>query len=120
MLKVSKINKTCKINKECKTDICFLLRLAISFEPHVHCMTLYRLPVATFSSESKADIITTQCEAYELQEMPQGHAHTDAVQEEVYEVVGERTDRPSPQAAGRPRPKQETTTHNMYEEVVHH
>ena len=77
----------------------------------------------TFSSESKADIITTQCEAYELQEMPQGHAHTDAVQEEVYEVVGERlvTDRPSPQAAGRPSPKQETTTqNNMYEEVVHH
>ena len=88
-------------------------------------MTLCRLPVATFSSKSKADIITTQCEAYEvlkLQEMPQEHAHTDVRQEEAYEVVGEGlvTDMPSPQAAGRPRPQQETTTQEMYEEVAHH
>ena len=103
----------------------FLLRLAISFELHVHCMTLYRLPVATFSSESKADITTTQCEAYEvlkLQEMPHGHVHTDVGQEEAYEVIGERlvTDRPSPQGVDRSRPQQETTTQKMYEEVEHH
>ena len=83
---------------------------------------MYRLPETTFSHGNKADIVTTQCEAYEvmkLQEMTQGHTHTDARQEQAYEEVGEGlvSDRPGPQAS---RPQQETTTQQMYEEVAHH
>ena len=83
---------------------------------------MYRLPETTFSHDNKADIVTTQCEAYEvlkLQEIPQGHTHTDVEQEEAYVDVGEEglvSDRPSAQAS---RPQQETTTEQMYEEVAH-
>ena len=88
---------------------------------------LYRLPVGTFTFDRKADIVTTQCEAYEamkLQEMPQGCTHTDTGgTERAYEEVGERlvSDRRGPPAVAGAGPQQKTlTTQQMYEEVAIH
>ena len=74
-----------------------------------------------FTPDRKADIMTTQCEAYEvmkLQEVSQGHTHNDTVPERAYEEVGERlvSDGRGQRATA---PPQETTTQQMYEEVAH-
>ena len=77
--------------------------------------------IEMFTSDRKTDIMTTQCEAYEvmkLQEMPQGHTHADTGgTEQAYEEVGERR---GPQAAAGARPQQETNIQQMYEEVAIH
>ena len=88
---------------------------------------MYRLPVGTFASgSSKADIVVSQCEAYEvmkLHELPQGHTHTDTGgTEQAYEEVSEGlvSDGRGPQPAAGAGPQQETTTQQMYEEVAIH
>ena len=79
----------------------------------------------TFASgSSKADIVVSQCEAYEvmkLHELPQGHTDTGGT-EQAYEEVGEGlvSDGRGPPAAAGARPQQETTAQEMYEEVAIH
>ena len=57
-----------------------------------------------------------------LQEVPQGHTHTDTgAPEQEYEEVGDAERRHGVQAAaGASQPQQETTTQQMYEEVATH
>ena len=87
-----------------------------------------RLPAEeTFTFDRKADILTTQCEAYEvlkLQEVPQGHTHTDTgvPEEQAYVEVGdglasEGCGLHNEVAAAGTRPQQQTTTQQVYEQL---
>ena len=80
----------------------------------------HRISSATFNSDNKAEIVTTQCEAYEVMKLSQGHTHSDMRPEQAYEEVGEGlvSGGRGPQTAA--RPQEERSTQRMYEEVARH